>query len=67
MRDRAVSTPVAMAESLVIPSRFGGPPGSGNGGYVCGRIAACLDGIFGPQTSSYMLWPLNPSVCEMRR
>jgi hypothetical protein len=29
--------------SLVIPSRFCGPPGSGNGGYVCGRIAAYLD------------------------
>jgi hypothetical protein len=33
-----------MTESLVIPSRFGGPPGSGNGGYVCGRIAAYVDG-----------------------
>jgi len=34
----------AMAESLVIPSRFCGPPGSGNGGYVCGRIAGYVDG-----------------------
>ena len=33
-----------MTDSLVIPSRFGGPPGSGNGGYVCGRIAAYLGG-----------------------
>ncbi len=33
-----------MTDSLVIPSRFCGPPGSGNGGYVCGRIAAYLDG-----------------------
>ncbi len=33
-----------MTESLVIPSRFRGPQGSGNGGYVCGRIAAHLDG-----------------------
>ena len=33
-----------MRNSLVIPSRFCGPPGSGNGGYVCGRIAAYLDG-----------------------
>jgi hypothetical protein len=32
-----------MTDSLVIPSRFCGPPGSGNGGYVCGRIAAYLD------------------------
>jgi hypothetical protein len=30
--------------SLVIPPRFCGPPGSGNGGYVSGRIAAYLDG-----------------------
>jgi hypothetical protein len=30
--------------ALTIPSRFCGPPGSGNGGYVCGRMAAYLDG-----------------------
>jgi hypothetical protein len=29
---------------LVIPPRFCGPPGSGNGGYVCGRIAAYVNG-----------------------
>ena len=33
-----------MTHSLVIPSRFCGPPGSGNGGYVCGRIAAHVSG-----------------------
>jgi len=33
-----------MTDSLVIASRFCGPPGSGNGGYVCGRIAAYVDG-----------------------
>jgi hypothetical protein len=33
-----------MTDSLVIPARFCGPPGSGNGGYVCGRIAAYMDG-----------------------
>jgi hypothetical protein len=33
-----------MTDSLVIPSRFCGPPGCGNGGYVCGRIAAYVDG-----------------------
>lgn len=32
-----------MTDSLIIPSRFCGPTGSGNGGYVCGRIAAYLD------------------------
>ena len=33
-----------MTDSLVIPSRFCGPRGIGNGGYVCGRIAAYADG-----------------------
>jgi hypothetical protein len=30
--------------ALIIPSRFRGPSRSGNGGYVCGRIAAYTDG-----------------------
>ena len=34
----------ATMPALTIPSRFCGPPGSGNGGYVCGRIAAYLGG-----------------------
>ena len=29
---------------LTVPSRFCGPANSGNGGYVCGRVAAYLDG-----------------------
>jgi hypothetical protein len=33
------------SEPLVIASRFCGPPGSGNGGYVCGRVAAHLPGV----------------------
>jgi hypothetical protein len=33
-----------MTESLIIAPRFCGPPGTGNGGYVCGRIAAHLGG-----------------------
>jgi hypothetical protein len=33
-----------MTDSLVIPARFCGPPGSGNGGYVCGSVASYLDG-----------------------
>jgi len=36
--------PVATMPALIIPSRFCGPPGSGNGGYVCGRIAAYVGG-----------------------
>ncbi|MGB0134601.1 MAG: hypothetical protein WBP53_12250 [Dokdonella sp.] len=31
-------------ERLCISQRFRGPPRSGNGGYVCGRIASHLDG-----------------------
>ena len=30
------------AEQLVISERFCGPPGTGNGGYVCGRVAVHL-------------------------
>jgi hypothetical protein len=37
------SSPAATPE-LVIPARFRGPSGSGNGGYACGRIAAYADG-----------------------
>jgi hypothetical protein len=32
-----------MTGTLIIAPRFCGPPGSGHGGYVCGRIAAWLD------------------------
>lgn len=28
-----------MTETLTIPARFNGPPGSANGGYTCGRVA----------------------------
>jgi hypothetical protein len=34
-----------MTDPFVIASRFCGPPDSGHGGYVCGRIAAYLDGL----------------------
>jgi hypothetical protein len=30
--------------SVIVPSRFNGPPSSGNGGYACGIVAAALDG-----------------------
>lgn len=33
-----------IADAVTIPRRFNGPPHSGNGGYVCGRLASCLDG-----------------------
>lgn len=31
-------------ETFTISARFNGPPGSGNGGYVCGRLALYIDG-----------------------
>lgn len=31
-------------DTIVINSRFCGPPNSGNGGYVCGRVAEFIDG-----------------------
>lgn len=33
-----------MADSVVIAERFNGPPGSANGGYCCGMLAAFIDG-----------------------
>jgi hypothetical protein len=33
-----------MTGSLTVAARFCGPAGVGNGGYVCGLIAGCLDG-----------------------
>jgi hypothetical protein len=33
-----------MRQNISIESRFCGPPGSGNGGYVCGRIANFING-----------------------
>src|ERR1700755_3232526 len=43
-RYQADPGPYRASDSLVIPPRFCGPPDIGNGGYVCGRIAAHLDG-----------------------
>jgi hypothetical protein len=40
----AERTAVAREAVLTIPSRFRGPAGSGNGGYVCGGIAAYAEG-----------------------
>jgi hypothetical protein len=33
-----------MPNSIIINHRFQGPPNSGNGGYVCGRLARYIDG-----------------------
>lgn len=39
-------------ETLTIATRFQGPAGSGNGGYVCGRLASYVDANGGPVTVS---------------
>jgi hypothetical protein len=39
----AERSPLVRTPGLTIPSRFRGPSRSGNGGYVCGRIAAYAD------------------------
>jgi hypothetical protein len=45
MKPATIITPNAgMTDPLIIPPRFCGPPDSGNGGYVCGRIAAYVGG-----------------------
>jgi hypothetical protein len=45
MKPSTVITPgTVRTDPLVIAARFCGPPGSGNGGYVCGRIAAYAAG-----------------------
>jgi hypothetical protein len=31
-----------VTETLTIPARFNGPPGSGNGGYTCGRVGGLV-------------------------
>jgi len=33
-----------LLDTIRIPARYNGPPGSGNGGYCCGMLASCIDG-----------------------
>ena len=40
----AVMTRVETVKTVTIPSRFNGPAGSANGGYVCGVLAHLIDG-----------------------
>lgn len=49
------------SEVLVISSRFCGPPRSGNGGYVCGRVAAHV-----PGSASVRLKAPPPLETELR-
>lgn len=51
----------SLAQTLVIARRFNGPPDSGNGGYVCGRLAAYVSG-----GASVRLFSPPPLEREMR-
>ena len=51
-------------ETLRIERRFCGPPDSGNGGYVSGRLAAFIDG---PATVRLMVPPPLETHMEVRR
>lgn len=36
---------IPLSGMLIIPSRFNGPPASGNGGYTCGLVSGLVDGV----------------------
>jgi hypothetical protein len=36
---------IPLSGMLIIPSRFNGPPGSGNGGFACGLVSQLIDGL----------------------
>lgn len=38
-------TTVPLSGMLIIPSRFNGPPESGNGGFACGLVSELLEGV----------------------
>jgi hypothetical protein len=53
------------ADSLTIPARFNGPPGSGNGGYVGGEMARAVDRLkAGSLASGVCVRLLRPSPLE---
>lgn len=54
-----------MPETLTIPARFNGPPGSANGGYACGLVA----GLVGTEVASVSLRappPLDHQLAVVR-
>ena len=54
-----------MPETLEIPARFNGPPGSANGGYTCGLVAALLGD--GPAKVTLRAPPPLDTPLEVRR
>lgn len=53
-----------MPESFIIAPQFNGPPESGNGGYVCGRLARFIDG---PAVATLRAPPPLDTPIEVRR
>ena len=53
-----------MTDTVTIAGRFNGPPGSGNGGYACGLVAAAI----GPaaQVSLFLPPPLDVPLARQR-
>ncbi len=51
---------MTVAETVTIPSRFNGPPNSGNGGYSCGVLAIMLEGA--AQVRLYSPPPLDTQM-----
>jgi hypothetical protein len=51
---------------VVIPPRFCGPPGTGNGGYVAGRLAAHVDPVGPVEVTLLRPVPLNAPLCISR-
>jgi hypothetical protein len=43
LRSTALADEATMRTSITIDERYCGPPGTGNGGYVCGRLATLID------------------------
>ena len=52
-----------MTDVVTIPARFNGPPGSANGGYACGLVAAAI----GPAATVRLLSPPPLDVPLERR
>lgn len=51
-----------MIDEVVIPARFNGPPGTANGGYACGLVAAAIGG-----SASVRLWQPPPLDVPLTR
>lgn len=56
--------PAAAAVALTVPARYNGPPDSGHGGYVCGRLARLAASTHGASVAVTLLAP-TPLATEL--